>query len=320
MRRVDIVIPCYNSMHTIRPVVEDIMHTMCVDYQTRVILVNDYSSDGVWQVIKDLHSEFPNIIGIDLSRNFGQQSARMAALKYVEGDYIIFMDDDGQHDPGYIPAMIDKIDEGFDIVYASFKKKEQTIWKTWGSNFRQLTATWLEEKPKGIHTSSFFATKRYVVDALKEYSSSTPVIFGYLMKITQNITSIQVPHRARIYGKTGYSFGKLVKLWLNAATSFSVVPLRLSSYLGFISSAVGIVTLIFIIIRKLINPQIAAGYTSTIALILLFSGIILVILGLIGEYIGKMFMSINRVPQYIVREVLDCQKTSQIELEDSKNV
>lgn len=304
MKNVDVIIPCYGSMHTIRAVVTGIFESLGEQYNTRVILANDCSPDGVWNEIIDLCHENHNVIGVNLSRNFGQQSARMAAMRYVKGDYVVFMDDDGQHDSNYISDMINKIDEGFDIVYASFESKKQAKWKTLGSDFHQITSEWFEEKPKGIRLSSFFVVKRYIVDALKKYPSPSPVIFGYLMKTTQNITCIPVPHRARIQGETGYTLKKLIRLWLNAVTSFSIVPLRLSSYLGFGSAAIGIITFIIIVIRKLLNPQIAAGYTSTVAIILLFSGIILLMLGLIGEYIGRMFMAINCVPQFVIKEVI----------------
>ena len=308
MKDIDIIIPCYGSRNTIRPVVEGIFKALDSLYNTRIILANDCSPDGVWDEITDLCKDNQHITGINLSRNFGQQAARMAAMEYVQGEYVVFMDDDGQHDSDFIPAMINKIDEGFDIVYADFEEKKQAKWKTFGSNFHQLTSEWLEEKPKGVHTSSFFVVKRYLVEELKKYPSPSPVIFGYLMKMTQNITSIPVPHKTRINGRSGYTLKKLIKLWLNAVTSFSVVPLRVSSYLGFLSAGIGIVALIIIVIRKLLHPEIAAGYTSTIAVILLFAGILLLMMGLVGEYIGGMFMTVNHVPQYVIKEVVGDKK------------
>lgn len=304
MKKLDIIIPCYNSQHIIRTVVEGILKAVQGRFEVTVILSNDHSPDHVWDEIRMLCREYPNVIGINLARNFGQQSARMAAIPFVEGDYVVFMDDDGQHDPEYIPRLVEELEEGYDIVYAAFENKKQAKWKSIGSDFHQITSQWLEEKPKGIRTSSYFIVRRYIVDELKKYPSPSPVIFGYLMKTTQNISSISVPHKARIEGESGYTLKRLMRLWLNAVTSFSIVPLRFASYLGFISSGVGMATLIFIVVRKLLHPEIAAGYTSTIAVILLFSGIVLLMLGLIGEYIGKMFMTINCVPQYVIKEII----------------
>jgi len=315
MKKIDIIIPCYGSKNTIRPVVEKIFNSLKGLYNAKIILANDCSPDGVWEEITSLCKEYQQVIGINLARNFGQQAARMAAIEYVQGEYVVFMDDDGQHDSDYIPALIEKIEEGFDIVYASFEKKKQAKWKTLGSNFHQFTSELLEEKPKGVRISSFFAVRRYIIEELKNYPSPSPVILGYLMKSTQNIASISVPHKDRINGKSGYTLRKLIKLWLNAATSFSIVPLRISSYLGFVSAGIGIVALIIIVIRKLIHPEIAAGYTSIIAVILLFAGILLLMMGLIGEYLGRVFMTVNHVPQYVIKEVANIDKKG-----DVKNV
>ncbi len=304
MSKVGVIIPCYGSMYTIRPVVEDILRNTAEMYSVRIILVNDNSPDGVWREIVKLCEDYSNVIGINLSRNFGQQSARMAAIPYVEGEYIVFMDDDGQHDPAYIPAMINKLEEGYDIVYASFEKKEQAKWKSAGSDFHQFSSEWLEEKPKGIRTSSFFVVRRYIVNELKNYPSPSPIIFGYLMKTTQNIATIPVPHKARIQGASGYNFQKLIQLWVNAVTSFSIVPLRLSSCLGFVSAGIGMVAMVVVVARKILQPEIAAGYTSIIAVFLFFSGIMLLMIGLLGEYLGRMFMTINHVPQYVIKEVI----------------
>lgn len=304
MKNVDVIIPCYGSAYTIRPVVEDILQNMARMFSVRIILANDHSPDEVWSEIKKLCKDYPNVIGINLARNFGQQSARMAAITYVNGEYIVFMDDDGQHDSAYIPNMIEKLEEGYDIVYASFEQKKQAKWKSLGSDFHQISSEWLEEKPKGIHTSSFFVVRRYIVNELKKYPSSSPFIFGYLMKTTQNIADISVPHKKRIQGRSGYTLMGLIRLWMNAVTSFSVVPLRCSSCLGFISAGFGMMGIVVVVARKILHPEIAAGYTSIIAIILLFAGIMLLMVGLLGEYLGRMFMTINHVPQYVIKEVI----------------
>lgn len=307
MKQISVIIPCYNSEHTIRNVAEGILAHTKGRYLAKIILVNDCSSDHVWDEIRSLGELHKNVIGLSLSRNFGQQSARMAALPYVEGDYVVFMDDDGQHAPAGIISLIEKLEEGYDIVYAAFEKKEQHLWRTLGSNFNRATTEWFAEKPKGIRTSSFFATRKFVVDALADYQSPAPFVFGYLMKTTQNIASVPLAHHERVYGKSGYSLKKLIRLWVTGAVSFSTVPLRLSSIFGFVSAFAGIIGLIVIVIRKLLRPEIPAGYTSMLAVVLLFAGIILLMLGLIGEYIGRMFMTMNHVPQYVVKEKINAE-------------
>ena len=299
--QITIIIPCYNSEKTLPYVIEDIRSTMG-DRDPQIILVNDCSSDHVWSVIEALCAEDPRIVGLSLSRNFGQQSARMAALPYVTGDYVVFMDDDGQHKAVDAMRMLDKLKEGYDIVYAYFRKKRKSSFRMLGSYINRKMTDWLMKTPKGVHTSSFFVTRRYVVDHLKDYTNPTPYTFGYFLQITRNVTDLEAEHHDRLSGQSGYSLKKLLRLWMDGFTGFSVVPLRLSSVLGVLLAVIGIITGIVIIIRKLVDPGIAAGYTSTIAVLLFCSGMILLMLGMLGEYIGRIFMNLNHLPQYVVKE------------------
>ena len=299
--KITVIIPCYNSEKTLPFVIEDIRATMG-ELDPQIILVNDCSSDHVWSVIESLCAEDPRIVGLSLSRNFGQQSARMAALPYVDGDYVVFMDDDGQHKAADALRMLDKLREGYDIVYAYFRKKRKSSFRMLGSYINRKMTDWLMNTPKGVHTSSFFVTRRYVVDHLREYTNPTPYTFGYFLQITRNVTDVEAEHHERLSGQSGYSLKKLLRLWMDGFTGFSVIPLRLSSVLGVILAVIGIITGIVIVIRKLVDPSVAAGYTSTIAVLLFCSGMILLMLGMLGEYIGRIFMNLNHLPQYVVKE------------------
>lgn len=301
--KISFIIPCYNSEHSIESVVKEI-EDVCRDrYDYRIILSNDGSKDNVWQVIKKLCENNDRITGICLSTNFGQQSARMAAIPYAYGDYVVFMDDDGQHPVNELPKLIDKVLEGYDIVYALFKSKKESIFRIIGSNINQITTRWLLGKPKDVKMSSFFVARRFVVDALKKYNSPGPVLNGYFLQITKNIANVELPHRERNHGKSGYTLKKLLHLFMNNATSFSVQPLRLSSAIGGIMSAIGFIWAICVIIKKLLVPSVAVGYTSIIVVILICSGLMMLMLGLVGEYIGRMFIVANNIPQYVIREV-----------------
>ncbi len=302
---ISIIIPCYNSEKTINKVVNEIIKIMPNDKNFEIILVNDNSKDNVWQKIEGLCEQNNNIRGISLARNFGQQAARMAAIQYVKADYIIFMDDDGQHPAEGIMKLVEKAKEGYDIVYARFTHKQTSWFRKVGSDFNTYMTSVLMGKPKEIKQSSFFCVKGFVIDALKEYKSPFPYIFGYLMQITRNITNIDMSHRARIEGKSGYNFTKMLLLWLNGFIGFSVVPLRIASLFGILSSAIGFVLGLASVIRKLINPTIVLGYTSTIVVVLFMGGIILLILGLFGEYIGRILVTMNKVPQYIIRNKIN---------------
>lgn len=283
-------------------------------YSLQIILINDSSKDNVWNVIKDICRNHKHVIGLSLSRNFGQQSARMAALPYVDGGYIVFMDDDGQHDPKDIPKLIEKIEEGYDIVYAYFRHKKESLFRKIGSDFARKTVDFIMGKPKEVHQSSFFVVRRFVIDELKNYHSPTPVILGYFMQITKNIAEVELEHHERIDGRSGYTLSKLIRLWMNLFTSFSVVPLRMASLCGFIFSVIGLIMGCVFIVKKLVFHLAPIGYTSLIAVILFSNGILMILVGMLGEYIGRTFIALNDVPQYVIKEKIN---TTYVEEEEN---
>lgn len=304
-----VIIPCYKSEKTIQTVVKGIWSAISREYDYKIILVNDCSPDNVLEKITQLCAMEHRIVGINLAKNYGQQAARMAAMPYVEGDYVVFMDDDGQHPADGILKLIASLKEGYDIAYALFKNKQESKFKQFGSWVNRKMTDILIGKPKEIRQSSFFAMKIFVAKELLNYDSPFPYIFGYLMKITQNITNVEIEHLRRLEGDTGYTLRKLFRLWLNGFTGFSVVPLRLASFVGVISAVFGFLWGAIIILRKLMIPEIAIGYSSLMAVILFVGGIIMIMLGLIGEYIGRIFITMNHVPQYVIKEKFNCEST-----------
>lgn len=303
--KISIIIPCYNSENTIEHVIHDVVDNIKELYDYKIILVNDNSRDHVWNVIRKICENNSRIIGLSLAQNFGQQAARMAAMPYVEGDYVVFMDDDGQHPADGISKLIAKAEDGYDIVYALFKQKKESGFKKFGSWVNTKMTDYIMKKPKDVKQSSFFVVRRFVIEELKHYSSPFPYLFGYFMQITKNIANVELEHQERLSGSSGYTFKKLIYLWMNGFVSFSVVPLRISSALGMVCACVGFLWGIIVIIQKLLNPAVAAGYTSMIAVILFCSGILMLMLGMIGEYIGRIFITLNNIPQYVVREKLN---------------
>lgn len=308
MLKLSFVIPCYNSEKSIKQVVDGIREVCKNRYEYQILLSNDGSRDRVWDVIRELCSEDPSVEGICLAKNFGQQCARMAAIPHVEGDYVVFMDDDGQHPADGIPKMVEKLEEGFDIVYAYFASKKERLFRVWGSNLNQRTMEWLMGKPRNVKMSSFFVARRFIVDELNRYKSPGPVINGYFMQLTKNIACIELEHQERIAGKSGYNLKKLVHLWMNNATSFSVQPLRLASLLGVCMSGLGFIWALYLVIKKLVNPNVMVGYTSIVVVILICSGLLMLLMGLIGEYIGRLFLVANNIPQYVVRERINVEE------------
>lgn len=302
---ISICIPCYRSAQTLPFVLDEIREVFAAreEYDYQVILVNDGSPDNTYEVISRLCQEDLRVIGVDLSRNYGQQSAKMAALPYASGDAVVYMDDDGQHPAAGIFPLVEKLAEGYDIVYARFPQKRHSWFKQLTSRMYQKVSEWIGNKPKGISVSSFTAWSRTAADAALRYHSPFPAPGLYLNHVTTRIANVDMEHRSRIAGESGYSLRKLISLTITALTNFSILPLRLSSYIGIGCAALGFLVGIITIIRKLVNPAISAGYSSTFAAILFIGGIIMLILGVIGEYIGRIYMTVSDMPQYQIRQV-----------------
>ncbi len=300
---VTVVIPCYRSNEYMPKVVDGIQQVFDgQEYQ--IILVCDGSPDDTFLTIRSLAEKNSNIIGINLSRNFGQTSARYAAIPYIKGETVVFMDDDGEHSPTDIPTLIAKLNEGYDIVYAEFENKTHSSFKQFGSNLNQFMMRKLLGMPKGVRSSSFFVAKRFVVDALKNYKSPAPYNSGYILQVTKKMCNVKIKHHSRIGGQSGYSLKSLISIWLNGFTSFSVVPLRFASLCGMFTALAGFIYGLYTAIVRLINPNVPAGYSSLIVVILFTSGMLMILLGLLGEYVGRIFMLLNNIPQYIIAEVV----------------
>lgn len=302
---ISIAIPCYKSEKTLQRVVDEIRDVInnAPGYDYQIILVNDYPFDNTFSLIKKLCDEDPNITGVNLSRNFGQASAKMAAIPYVKGDVLVFMDDDGQHPAEGIIPLVQKIQEGYDVVYAYFKSKKHSLFKRVTSKITAKISEFNGTRVKGVHVSSFYAISKFAVDCYQNYDSPFPSMMGYLNTMVGKVTDIEMPHRARLEGTSNYSLKKLLNLWLNGFTNFSVKPLRVILSSGAVIAFIGFSLGLYMVIHKLINPAIAAGYTSTMAVLLFLGGLILVALGFIGEYVGRIYMTISHLQQYRIREV-----------------
>ncbi len=307
---ISIVIPCYRSEHTIEKVVNEIKQEILKregnTYQ--IILVNDCSPDQTFEKIKELAAGDSNIIGIDLARNYGQNNARLAAVPYISGDVAVCMDDDGQHPADQIYTLVDKIEEGYDLVYGRFEKQKQNLFRRIASRLNTKLLEITGAKMKGVFNSSFLAWSKFAVQRLRKYKSPFPSAGAYLMRSTMRVANVEVTHRMRMEGHSGYTLKKLINLWLTEFTNFSLVPLRIASLVGCGLAGIGALWGIFLVIRKVIYPQIFAGYTSIMAVLLIIGGIIMLMLGLIGEYIGKMYMMLSNLPQYTIRTIVNADE------------
>lgn len=307
LRKLSFVIPCYRSEHTLTGVVQEIITTVKTrsEYTYEIILVSDHSPDNVFQVIKELARENSKIKGIELTKNFGQHSGLMAGYRQCTGDIVISMDDDGQTPANELFSLVDKLDKGYDVVYASYSSIQQNSFRVWGSHVNRFMMEKLLGKPNDLETTSYFACKNYIIEEIIRYQNAFPYISGLVLRTTNSISNVQVCHRERAEGTSGYNLKKLLSLWMNGFTAFSVKPLRIATYTGVICAFAGFVYGVYAIINKLLNPSIPAGWSSTMAVLLFIGGMIMLILGLIGEYIGRIYICINDSPQFVVKETVN---------------
>lgn len=307
MNLISFVIPCYNSSKTIASVVDEIKSIVGTlkAYEYEIVLVNDGSADNVFDVIKDMCAGDKRIKGIDFSKNFGQGSAIMAGLNYVSGDIVTILDDDGQSPVEALPKMLEKLQEGYDAVYGRYGEVEQSPFRNLTSKINGFMTNILLEKPKDLYLSSFFVCKRYIIDEIIKYQNPFPAMYGLVLRTTKNIANVPVSHRKRQYGKSNYNLVKLLSLWLNGFTAFSIKPLRIASVTGAGCTAIGGICGLYIVIRRILNPDILAGYSSLMAILLFIGGMIMLMLGLIGEYIGRIYICISSSPQYVIRQVVN---------------
>ena len=237
-------------------------------------------------------------------RNFGQHNALMAALNYADGDYVLGMDDDMQTHPSQVFKLLDKMSEGYDLVYGQYAQKKNGFLKNLTSKFNEVSSRILLGRPKEIVSSNFWVITRAVRDEVILYKNFNPYVDGLFYRTTSNIGNVMVEHHKREVGTSNYTLRKLMRLWL-AYFNYTVLPLRISFFLGMIFSMIGLVSALVTIIRKLVTPDMTVGWASLMACLLIFSGLIMLILGILGEYIGKLILSINGTPQYIIRETVN---------------
>ena len=303
--KISFVIPCYRSEHTIEGVVSELRSVVArrpdVDYE--IIMVSDHSPDDVYRVIERMCKEDPtHLKGLELARNFGQPSAQMAGFSQATGDIAFSLDDDGQAPVDAVYEVVDKLcNERLDVVYGVYPRKKHTLFRNFGSWVNHIMAVCLIGIPKGLYPTSFFAIRRFVVDEIGRYDGPFPYVSGLVFRVTRSVGSVEVQHRKREDGSSGYTFLKLLKLWVNGFTAFSIKPLRMATCAGFACAMLGFGFGAWTVLRKLLfNPNAPAGYSSIVSLLLFIGGLIMLMLGLIGEYIGRIYISINRAPQFVI--------------------
>jgi undecaprenyl-phosphate 4-deoxy-4-formamido-L-arabinose transferase len=300
-----VVIPVYKGAVSIGELVEA-LRALDIDGGMEIVLVVDGSPDDSFEVCRRLMQQ-PGapITLVNLSRNFGEHNAVMAGLAQARGAYTITMDDDLQNPPEEVKRLFEHTrDGGYDLVYTYYASKQHAAWRNLGSAFTNWCADRLIDKPKGLYLSSFRCMNAFVRQQIAPYGGPYPYVDGLLMQVTQNIGRLQVMHLPRAVGRTNYTLRRLVRLWLSMFLNFSVMPLRLASLTGIGLSAMGFLGFAAVLIEALIKRDLPTGWASIMSALALLAGVQLLILGVMGEYLGRMFLTANQKPQYIVREVL----------------
>jgi undecaprenyl-phosphate 4-deoxy-4-formamido-L-arabinose transferase len=316
-RHVSILIPVYNSEGTIGQLVEVLVDTLRPHYEAlQVVLVNDGSQDRSHEVATGLVQRYPGIVTyLRLSRNFGEHNAVMCGLNHVAGDCVVIMDDDFQNPPGEVKALVDKLGEGHDVVYSCYERKQHNWFRNLGSRFNDWVATHVLKKPANLYLSSFKAMDAFLVQLVTRYEGPFPYLDGLILRFTTRIGTQLVRHAKREEGHSNYNLRRLARLWLNMLTTCSVTPLRLASVIGLGMSVIGVGLALFFIVSYLaggllLNQPIPPGWASLIVCVTVFSGIQLSMLGVIGEYLGRLYLTENRLPQYAVRDLITGDEAS----------
>ncbi len=303
------VIPCYRSEKTITKVINEIANVALqrkgFDYE--IIAVNDCSPDNVYEILAKTAEENKRIKVINLVKNMGKHSAILAGYAFVKGDYVINLDDDLQSPIENVWSLLDPVINGeCDVAIAEYTRKQEAVWKRIGSNVNLAISEVLLDKPKGMRFENLSAMNRMVLDEVLKYKNPYPFLEGLVFRVTNKVISVPMEQRERgDDNPTGFTFRRSFSLFINGFTNFSVKPLRIALIIGLFFALIGIIYGAYVVVRRILHPYIPAGWSSLMSVILFSSGTIMIILGIIGEYIGRIFICMNDSPQYVIRNTIN---------------
>lgn len=307
MKSLSLIIPVYNGANSIGHLVPELIASFSQLFKLEIVLINDCSPDDSENSCIQLFKKYPQWVKFySLAKNVGEHNAVMAGLNKCSGDKIVIMDDDFQNPIESVIKLVEYAStNNFDVVYSYYETKKHSLFRNLGSQFNSTVASWMLKKPKDLYLSSFKVLDRFLVDEIIKYNHPFPYIDGLILRTTSSIGKMKVVHNARKNGESGYTLRKLVSLWLNMFTNFSILPLRIAMIAGLIVAICGFIYGGTAVIEKWINPDLPVGYASTIAIITLFSGVQLMAVGMVGEYLGRLFLCNNKHPQYTIRKTYE---------------
>lgn len=302
-QKTSIVIPVYNGALSIGRLVDELIAQLSPKFSIEIVLVNDCSPDNSEEVCIGITKKHPNFVSFySLAMNVGEHNAVMAALNKANGDYALIMDDDFQNPISEVIKLINYMtNNDYDVVYTYYQEKKHSFFRNLGSKFNDKMANVMLKKPKDLYLSSFKIINRFLIDEVIKYNLPYPYLDGLILRTTSSIGKVEVSHNKREIGKSNYTLKKLISLWMNMFTNFSILPLRISVVMGFIFSIIGFLVGIDAIIEKIFNPKVPLGYTFMVIIISIYAGVQLIAIGMVGEYLGRIFMSDNKKPQYSIR-------------------
>jgi glycosyltransferase involved in cell wall biosynthesis len=300
-----LIVPLYRSEETIDQLVTR-LESLDAPSPWQVIFIDDGSPDKSYDVLcRRLKLSSLNAIVIRHTRNFGEHQAVLTGYRHANADYLINIDDDLQNPPEEALRLLAFArDNDLDVTYGNYICKKHNLFRNLGSSFANLTASWLLDLPRTYYLSSFRCVNRIVAEKIICINGPYIYLDGLLSQVTTKIGSLDVRHDQRSSGSSGYNLRRLVRLWLVILTSFSLMPLRFASIIGIGASAIGAISLLYILISSLFGNLSVAGWASVISSILFFGGIQCLLLGMVGEYIGRIYLTISGKPQAHIRSII----------------
>lgn len=304
---ISFVLPCYGSEKTISFVVDEIRQVIAQKptYDYEIIAVNDCSPDNVWEVLRGIAADDQRVRLIGLAKNMNRPGAVMAGLGRAVGDYIVVMDDDGQCPMDRFWDLLAPLEGEYDVAMADYPTRKQSLFKDFGTLVNKKMTEYILDRPKDLQFTNFMVMRRYIAQEICKYTNPYPYMTGLILRTTRRITCVPMEERDRYSGSSNFTFIKMLNLWMNGLTAFSIKPLRLATFAGVVFALLGFLYGLFTVIMKIVNPAISAGYSSLMAVLLLIGGVLMLMLGMIGEYIGRIYISLNNSPQYVIRDEMN---------------